>query len=162
MTTKIASIRDDPDRIKIALIDALLALRWARSEHACITAVVYFLSGIPIADKPSADGQHVITTWENDQRRDSAGTIKGRIGTLTLKRHKYRTGANLHWRTAMGAAFQAVLDCPNKARAERLALLAAKMVGGEGEIPLLWQMIDAKFLSNFAKHYKDFSERELV
>jgi hypothetical protein len=145
MTAKITSIRDDPDRIEIALIDALLSLRVWRSERACVTDVVYLLSEVP-----------------GKAGKLSTRTIAGRVKTLTAKRRKYRTGANLHWRTAMSAAFWVVFTIPDKAQAERLALLAAKRAGEEDEIPRLWQMIDAKFLSKLAQHNIHFSKSELV
>jgi hypothetical protein len=122
---------DDPDRYEIVLIDALIAHR-LDSEHTCIKYLTRLLIGI----KGEANGT---------RHGSNAGTIRGRMATLRAKRRRYRSTADIHWRTIMSAAFQAgfTLASRDRQQAKIVALAAAKIVGeAEFAYRVLWPMID--------------------
>jgi len=139
--TKFFSIRNDPARFQIAMLDAMLALQWG-SERACAAAIVAYLISFE-ASPPElrADG-YVVTRWRGT-KPGAAATIDGRVATLREKRRTYHSGSDLAWREAMGAAYQAVLMLPNKDQAKHVALAAAQMAGEKGTH--LSELIDARF-----------------
>ena len=146
--TKFFSIRNDPARFQIAMLDAMLALQWG-SERACAAAIVAYLISFE-ASPPElrADG-YVVTRWRGT-KPGAAATIDGRVATLREKRRIYRSEIDLGWRTAMGAAFQAVLAVPDRGQAESIAMLAATMAGEEREHARLLQLIAARFSGHFS------------
>ena len=148
---KFSSIRDDPDRFEIALLDAMLALRWG-SERTCATAIVTTMLAAEV-DSPRvrADG-YVVTSWQWIGGR--AATIEGRVSTLRKERHAYQSKTDLHWRTAMSAAYRVAMTSPEKAQAEHLTLRLARIAGEEGELPRLRRMIDARFFGYFSLQAK--------
>jgi hypothetical protein len=137
----------DPDRYAIALLDAMLALQLG-TEHACAVGIAAQLVGVEgNTERLSADGRYIITNWERYRTRAGAiaGTLEGRVATLREKRRRYQSTADVHWRTVMGAAFQAVLADLPSIKAKEIALLAAGMVE-ETEFArnTLFPMIDAR------------------
>jgi hypothetical protein len=139
---------DDPDRYMIALIDALIA-QGRGSEYACAMSIATLLIGIEgEAPKLSTDGRHIVTTWGRYQTKAEPGTamtLGGRVSTFRAKRRRYRSAADLRWRTTMGAAFQAVFTLTDRPQAKRVALAAAKIVGEtEFAYRVLWPMIDGE------------------
>jgi hypothetical protein len=146
------SLRNDPDRFEIALLDAMLALGLG-SERACAAAIVTNLIGVELeAPKlvTKSGRSYVATSWRGTQPGAQAGTLEGRIATLRGKRRDYQSEADLYWRMAMSAAFNAAIAIPDKAQAERVALHAATMAGEECEYARLLQLIAARFSVHFS------------
>src|SRR5262249_43146474 len=114
----------------------------------CAAAIVTNLIGAEF-EAPKlvtrADRTYVATSWHGTQRGINAGTLEGRIATLREKRRDYQSVADLRWREAVGAAFNAALSVPDKALAERVALFAATMVGEPGAGAALRKIIAARF-----------------
>jgi hypothetical protein len=122
---------DDPDRYEIVLIDALIALQ-RDTEHACAKYITRLLIG--------ENGE-----VDRTRRGSNSGTIKGRLATLRAKRRRYHSAADIHWRTIMSAAFQAVFSLADRQQAKLVALAAAKIVGeAEFAYRVLWPLIDGE------------------
>jgi hypothetical protein len=94
--------------------------------------------------------KYIATSWSGTQPGTNAATLEGRIATLREKRRDYQSEADVSWRTAMGAAFQAVLSISDGAQAESVALLAATMAGEEREFGRLLQLIAARVSGHFS------------
>jgi len=130
------------------MLDAMLALGLG-SERACAAAIVTNMIGAEIFG-PFGQSQYVVTRWQGTKTGTRAATIDGRVATLREKRRIYRSEIDLGWRTAMGAAFQAVLAVPDRGQAESIAMLAATMAGEEREHARLLQLIAARFSGHFS------------
>jgi hypothetical protein len=148
-------LNKDPDRYAVALLDAMLSLRFG-SERACALAVATLVVGLEGGvERLSPDGRHVITNWEKNKtlKGATAGTLEGCAATLREKRRRYRSNADVHWRTAMSAAFRVVLTNPPNAK--KFALLATETVGqGDFCRCVLFKMIDARISDQFPIHVK--------
>jgi hypothetical protein len=123
------------------MLDAMLALQWG-SERACATAIVAYLISFEASPPELRADRYTVTHWEGTAGGEAA-TIEGRVATLREKRRTYHSGRDLDWRTAMGAAYQAVLVLPDKEKAKHVALAAAQMAGERGNH--LLELIDARF-----------------
>jgi hypothetical protein len=155
-------LRRDPDRLEIAMLDAMLALGLG-SERACAAAIVTNLIGVELQPPKlvtRAGQTYVATSWRGTQRGTNAATLEGRIATLREKRRDYQSEADVNWRTAMGAAFQAVLDpnIPDRAQAESIAQFAVIMAGEERELSRLLRLIAARFSGHFSIREKAFAQ----
>jgi hypothetical protein len=146
------TLRKDPDRYAIGCLDAMLALGLA-SERACGIALAAILIGVESTGaRPSADSRHVLTRWElfRTQTGSTAGTLEGLAVTLRMKRRRYRSTSDIRFRTAMGAAFQAVFAIPDMQMAKQVSLAAAASID-EAEFAhrVLGPMIHARFSGQF-------------
>ena len=142
---------NDSDKYVVACIDGLMALDFG-VEHACAMGVAALLVGIT-GEADRFDGRHVVTNWERYRTRAAPqmpATLEGLVSTFRDKRRRYRAADDLRWRTAMGAAFQAVFALTDQQQAKRAALIAAMTVGeAEFARAKLWPMIDARFSGQF-------------
>ena len=134
----VAYIGDDSDRHAIALTDALLRLRVARSEHAACEAVAPLRIGVEVpTNRP--DGR---TEWQKRDERGVAATFKGYATTLRMKRQKYRDPRSTMWRMKMMAALMVAL---RGTTADKYAVLALASSVGESAFAerVLFAMLDA-------------------
>jgi hypothetical protein len=141
------SFSDDPDRYRVACLDALLALGIG-SERACARALAALDVAIEDgAEKFAPDGR-VVTTWKRFTTRvgATAATPDGRAETLREKQRRCRSPEEANWRRAMSFCFKVALHPRDRLRAKAGVLTLATVVG-EGDFAqrVLWPMIDARF-----------------
>src|SRR6266536_1005974 len=138
----------DPDRLSIALMDALLEL--GAGERACAMAIAVLMLGVE-GDLPRNNSEGlIVTNWEKEKTKKgaSAGTPEGRASTLRVKQDRCRSTGEAIWRGHMAGAFMAVLRPSGDPETAKAAVVERVILSGEPYfehvILILWRLIDAK------------------
>jgi hypothetical protein len=142
------SLLVDPDRYRIACLDALQSLG-INSKRACAMLLASLDVGVSGgAEKRAPDGR-VISTWLKAPTLAgaTAASVEGRAASLREKqRRQGHSSEEANWRKAMAYCFKVALHPRDRERAKTGVFTLATVVG-EGDFAqrVLWPMIDARF-----------------
>lgn len=137
----------DPDRYAVALLNALVALRYG-SERACALAIIVWEIGIEGVPPSLSESGLVVTNWVREKTRKGsrAGSLRGRVTTLRAKRRRLRSRIEILWVRVMASAFMLALGARDREAARREILRRAASVGeSKFARTVLLPMVEARF-----------------